>query len=125
MSKFALLILSFISISFQVNAFELKSVEGRWKVDSISMVGLGDMPAGDGDFFIFDGNVFKSISTEAADSTAPFVIRENKIVISYPDRVEKLNITELTSKKMVFILEVYKGDKKISADNMIFTLIKQ
>ena len=124
--KIAILIITFLS-SFVAHALTIdkETVEGKWQVKTIAMGDFGEMPAGDNEFFIFQNGNLSITSSIAKDSKAQYSIENDRIVTIYPNKIEKLKVIELQNNKMVFVLELYKGDKKMSADNIIYTLVKQ
>ncbi|TRY33457.1 hypothetical protein [Aliiglaciecola sp. M165] len=117
--------LSLFLLSFSAHASELSEskVTGKWDVVALIMGSLGEMPAGEGDFFLFENGNFTS-SAMGEVSTATYTIEENKIVVTHPTKKEVLTINELTSEKMLFTVDLYVNGKKMTAGNISFKLVK-
>ncbi|WJG10802.1 hypothetical protein [Aliiglaciecola sp. LCG003] len=117
--------LSLFLLSFSAQASEVSesSVSGKWDVVAVIMGTLGELPAGEGDYFLFENGNFTS-SAMGEVSSATYTVEENKIVVTHPTKKEVLTITELTNEKMLFTVDLYVNGKKMTAGNISFKLIK-
>lgn len=111
-------------MSFCTQAFELTDadISGKWKVASIEMGSLGEIPAGKDDFFQFNDGIFTSSAMGEISNPAPYSLANDTIVVSHSNKTEKLKVLEVSEEKMIFIADIYINDKKMSAGNIKFTI---
>jgi hypothetical protein len=119
-----IVILSLAVLSFWAHGLELTDadISGKWRVTTIEMGSLGEIPSGSDDFFQFNNGVFTSSAMGEKSNPAPYSLENDTIVVTHSNKTEKLKVLELSEEKMIFIADVYIKEKKMSAGNIKFTI---
>lgn len=104
-------------------ALSESEVLGKWNVTTILMGSLGEIPAGENDFFQFENGTFTSVS-QGEKTEANYTLEDSQIIVIYPHKKEVLTVTKLTKNDMTFFVDVFINGKKMSASNISFKLTR-
>lgn len=118
------LLLFLLSTNVHAQTVTQASIAGKWSIESIEMGPMGVLPASKGDHFKFEKGIATIVSMGEVSEPAPYVIEGNNIVVTHSNKIEKLNVIELSDTQIKFILDLYINEKKMSAGNIIFTLTR-
>ena len=121
MRKIVLFVLFLLSFSVMALDLTEDKIIGKWHIETIVMGTLGELPAGENDFFNFEKGIFTS-AAQGESSQAPYELEENRIIVTHPNKIEVFTVTKLTEEQMTFFVDVFVNGKKMSAGNISFKL---